>query len=110
MFRKLVTGLVVAAAFAAPAVAQMPKEINFGIISTESSQNLKQDWQPLLDDMARKTGLKVNAFFSPDYAGVIEGMRFNKVHVAWLGNKSAMEDVHAFSGELHAVLLATAGK
>ena len=25
-------------------------------------------------------------------------------------NKSAMEDVHAFSGELHAVLLATAGK
>jgi hypothetical protein len=26
-----------------------------------------------------------------DYAGVIEGMRFGKVHIAWFGNKSAME-------------------
>lgn len=58
------------------------QEINFGIISTESSQNLRSDWQPLLDDMAKQTGLKVKAFFAPDYAGVIEGMRFNKVQVA----------------------------
>lgn len=31
--------------------AQEKKVVNFGIISTESSQNLKSDWQPLLDDM-----------------------------------------------------------
>ena len=90
------------AAIAAPAGAEMPKELNFGIIATESTQNLKQDWQPLLDDMARKTGLKVNAFFSPDYAGVIEGMRFNKVHLAWMGNKSGMEAVDRASGEVFA--------
>jgi len=58
------------------------QDINFGIISTESSQNLKSDWQPLLDDMAKQTGLKVKAFFASDYAGIIEGMRFNKVQVA----------------------------
>jgi len=46
-----------------PVVAQELKEINFGIISTESSQNLKSDWQPILDDMSKKTGMKVNAFF-----------------------------------------------
>jgi len=67
------------------------KEIAFGIISTESSANLKSAWQPLLEDMQKATGLKVNAFFAPDYAGVIEGMRFNKVHVAWMGNKSGMK-------------------
>jgi ABC-type phosphate/phosphonate transport system substrate-binding protein len=64
--------------------------INFGIISTESTQNLKSTWQPMLDDMpGRPPAYKVKAFFAPDYAGVIEGMRFNKVHVAWMGNKSA---------------------
>jgi len=81
------------------------QEINFGIISTESTQNLRADWQPLLDDMVKKTGLKVNAFFAPDYAGVIEGMRFNKVQVAWFGNKSAMEAVDRANGEVFAQMV-----
>ncbi len=78
------------------------KEIAFGIISTESSANLKSTWQPLLDDMQKATGLKVNAFFAPDYAGIIEGMRFNKVQVAWHGNKSAMEAVDRANAEVFA--------
>lgn len=78
------------------------KEISFGIISTESSANLKAAWQPLLDDMQKVTGLKVNAFFAPDYAGVIEGMRFNKVQVGWFGNKSAIEAVDRAQGEVFA--------
>ncbi len=68
----------------------LAQDINFGFISTEASANLRQDWQPLIDDMSRQTGLKVTAFFASDYAGVIEGMRFNKVQLGWFGNKSAM--------------------
>lgn len=60
------------------AVANDKKEINFGIISTESSQNLKQVWDPFLADMAEQTGYEVNAFFASDYAGIIQGMRFDK--------------------------------
>ncbi len=94
---KTITGsLAVAAALAitsAQTQAQALKEINFGILSTESNQNLKQDWQPLLADMEKRTGIKVNAFFAPDYAGVIEAMRFNKVQVAWMGNKAGIEAV-----------------
>ena len=81
------------------------QDIHFGIISTESTQNLKADWQPLLDDMEKQTGLKVKAFFAPDYAGIIEGMRFNKVQVAWLGNKSAMEAVDRANGEVFAQMV-----
>lgn len=81
------------------------QSINFGIISTESTQNLKADWQPLIDDMVKQTGLKVTAFFAPDYAGIIEGMRFNKVQVAWLGNKSAMEAVDRSNGEVFAQMV-----
>ena len=81
------------------------QDINFGIISTEASANLKQDWQPLIDDMNRQTGLKVTAFFASDYAGIIEGMRFNKVQIGWFGNKSAMEAVDRASGEVFAQMV-----
>ncbi|TNF54095.1 MAG: phosphonate ABC transporter substrate-binding protein [Burkholderiales bacterium] len=87
------------------AAAAHAQQINFGIISTEATQNLKADWQPLIDDMAKQTGLKVTAFFAPDYAGIIEGMRFNKVQVAWLGNKSAMEAVDRANGEVFAQMV-----
>lgn len=100
----LATGL----AFAASAGAQQ-KELNFGFISTESSANLKSAWQPLLEDMGKATGIKVNAFFAPDYAGVIEGMRFNKVHVAWMGNKSGMEAVDRAGGEVFAKVVGKDG-
>jgi phosphonate transport system substrate-binding protein len=101
MFKTLVRAALLAVALVSPLRAQeMPKEINFGIISTESTQNLRKDWEPFLADMQKKVGVKINAFFAPDYAGVIEGMRFNKVHVAWYGNKSAMEAVDRASGEV----------
>lgn len=103
MIKKLLTGLAaMALAVLMPAQAQESKEISFGILSTESNQNLKQDWQPLLADMEKRTGLKVNAFFAPDYAGVIEAMRFNKVQVAWLGNKAGAEAVDRANGEVFA--------
>jgi len=85
------------------------KVINFGIMSTESSQNLKSIWQPFLDDMHKKTGLTINATFASDYAGLIQGMRFNKVDVAWLGNKAAMEAVDRSNGEIFAQTAAANG-
>ncbi|MDP3365860.1 MAG: phosphonate ABC transporter substrate-binding protein, partial [Pseudomonas sp.] len=85
------------------------EELNFGIISTESSQNLKAMWDPFLADMSKQTGVKINAFFAPDYAGIIQGMRFDKVDVAWYGNKSAMEAVDRAGGEIFAQTVAANG-
>jgi len=98
MIKKVLAGLTLGLALTG-AIAQ---DISFGIISTESTQNLKANWQPLLDEMSRETGLKVTAFFAPDYAGIIEGMRFNKVQLAWFGNKSAIEAVDRAQGEVFA--------
>lgn len=109
MLRKTIKVTAIAAAatlMAGTAMAQYkalegdPKEINFGIISTESTQNLKQAWVPLIKDMEAAIGMPVNPFFAPDYAGVIQAMRFGKVHVAWFGNKSAMEAVDRAGGEV----------
>jgi phosphonate transport system substrate-binding protein len=78
------------------------KELNFGVISTESTANLKKGFDPFLNELEKKLGMKVNAFFAPDYAGVIEGMRFKKVDFAWFGNKSAIEAVDRAGGEVFA--------
>jgi len=57
MFKKLCAALILGLGLTTGALAQ---DINFGMISTEATQNLKADWQPLLDDMAKQTGLKIN--------------------------------------------------
>lgn len=97
---KLWKTLLAGAAMLASVAAVHAQEINFGIISTDSSAALRQRWQPLIDDMEKQTGIKVTPFFATDYAGVIEGMRFNKVQLAWLGNKAAMEAVDRSQGEV----------
>lgn len=101
----MIKKLTLAMAIGLGMTAALAEDINFGIISTEASQNLKADWQPLLDDMAKQTGYTVKAFFAPDYAGIIEGMRFNKVHLAWYGNKSAIEAVDRANGEVFAQMV-----
>jgi len=89
--------------------AEPPAEINFGVISTEASVNQKKNWEPFVEAMSKATGLKVKAFYATDYAGVIEAMRFNKVHVAWFGNKSGMEAVDRANGEVFAQIVAKDG-
>jgi phosphonate transport system substrate-binding protein len=95
--RSLIVGV---AAFAC--VAAHAEDLAFGVISTDSSGVLKQRWQPLVDDLNKKTGLHVKAFFATDYAGIIEGMRFNKVQIGYFGNASAMEAVDRSNGEVFA--------
>ena len=110
MLRKFLACTIVAlTASGLAAHAQTPTELNFGIISTEASVNQKKIWEPFLAVMAKQTGYKINGFYATDYAGVIEAMRFNKVQVAWYGNKSGMEAVDRSSGQVFAQVVATNG-
>ncbi|HBN9522960.1 TPA: phosphonate ABC transporter substrate-binding protein [Pseudomonas aeruginosa] len=106
--RVLAASALLAGSLAGMAHADQPV-INFGIISTESSQNLKSIWEPFLKDMSQQTGYQVKAFFAPDYAGIIQGMRFDKVDIAWYGNKAAMEAVGRAHGEIFAQTVAASG-
>ena len=101
--------LTLAGTLSAQAQSSPPAELNFGLISTEASQNLRQDWQFIFQDLQKRLGIKVNGFFASDYAGVIEAMRFGKVQVAWFGNKSAMEAVDRASAEIFAQQVAEDG-
>jgi phosphonate transport system substrate-binding protein len=104
------TALAIAAGITATiALAETPAELNFGIISTEASVNQKKNWEPFLTAMEKATGLKINGFYASDYAGVIEAMRFNKVQIAWYGNKSGMEASNRSNAEVFAQVVSRDG-
>ena len=105
MLRRTFLAVVASGVVALPAFAQDVKTLNMGIISTETSSNLKSAWQPVIDDLSKALGVQVKPFFASDYAGIIEGMRFNKVQIAWYGNKSAMEAVDRANGEVFASVI-----
>ncbi len=97
--------LVLAGASTLPA-----EEVAFGILGTDASSALKQNWNPFLEDMSKATGLEVKGFFATDYAGLVEAMRFNKIQVAWLGAKAAIESVDRADGEVFAQFIDQAGR
>jgi len=95
----------IAATLIAGSATLHAQEINFGIIATDTASTQRERWEPFFRDMEKKTGLTVKSFYAPDYAGVIEAMRFNKIQVAWFGNKSAMEAVDRANGEVFAQVM-----
>ncbi len=118
---KLVRTLAVAALVSAVSFSASAKKIhvnknsdgkvliNVGLLATESQENLMKRWGPIIDLMAKKTGYDVKPFFASDYAGVIEGMRFNKVDLVLYGNKSAMEAVKRADAEIFAQVVEIGG-
>jgi phosphonate transport system substrate-binding protein len=101
---KIMKSMLTALALTAATVASANdiKELNFGIIATEKASAMKQMWEPFLEDMSKSVGIKVNGFYATDYAGVIEAQRFNKIQLAWYGNKAAIDAVDRSQGEVFA--------
>lgn len=84
-----------------PAIAQM-QELNFGIVSRESQANQRPEWNPFIAAMSRTIGIPIKPFYVTQYNGVIEGMRFNKVQIAWYGGKSYIEAAKRSNAEAFA--------
>jgi phosphonate transport system substrate-binding protein len=98
----LILGLIAAVVLWAGAASaeEELKELTIGIIPTESSSSAMKGFEPFRADMEKALGIPVKLFMAPDYAGVIEAMRFNKLQIAWFGNKSAIEAVNRADGEV----------
>jgi phosphonate transport system substrate-binding protein len=110
MTRNLTAAVLAVSAAALSAEEQMPTKLVFGVISTESTVALKPSWEPFIADLSKAVGIPVEAFFASEYAGVIEGMRFKKVDIAWHGNKSAMGAVDRAGGEVFCKVLNMEGQ
>lgn len=110
MTRFLATVLLAIAGALALHAADEPTVLNFGIISTESNSNLQEAFEPLRADMEKAVGMPVKCFFAPDYAGIIEAMRFKKIEMAWYGNKSGIDAVDRAGAEIFAKVIDADGQ
>ena len=106
-FRKIASLVLLSgAALVSSAGAQ---EISLGLVSQSSTATLRQAWEPLAADLNKATGLNVSLFFASSYAGIIDGMKDGKVHIAYMGNKSAIEAVDQSGGVVFAQAVAADG-
>jgi len=99
LMKRLVATLAVAAfvllafggsALAAPP-ADWPKKIVFGIIPTDSAANITERFESLVKYLENKLGVPVEVKVATDYAGVITGMQFKHIDLAYFGPKSYVE-------------------
>lgn len=77
------------AAQAAP--ADWPKELNFGLIPTESSDNITERFDNLAKHLEKQLDMPVKVQVATDYAGVITAMQFKHIDLAYFGPKSYVE-------------------
>ena len=83
--------------------SQPPKTdpvLKFSIVPAEDQASMGSVWQPLLDDLHKQTGLKVEASYASNYMGMIEAMRFNQVQVGWFSALPALEAVNRADAEV----------
>lgn len=76
------------------------REIVFSILSTENSQNQEVLWQPFLEDMRKQTGLKIKAFYAPNYFALVTALGAKQIDLGWFSNQSGLEAVRRAEGEV----------
>jgi phosphonate transport system substrate-binding protein len=68
-----------------------PKEVTFGLLSTENAAEITRRWAPILAQLEKDLGIKVKAVTATDYRGTIEALKFKKAELGHLGPKSYVE-------------------
>jgi len=68
-----------------------PKEVTFGLLSTENAAEITRRWSPILAQLEKDLGIKVKAVTATDYRGTIEALKFKKAELGHLGPKSYVE-------------------
>src|SRR5579871_6336091 len=89
--------------------SEAPGELTFSILPTGPAATLQKNWQPVLDDMAKATGLTIKPFIPSNYTVLIEAMKFKQTDAGWFSNESGLEAVRRANGEVFARTLGPNG-
>src|SRR5215510_3245520 len=65
-----------------------PKEMTFGLLSTENAAEITRRWGPILAQLESDLGVKIKPVTATDYRGTIEALKFKKAELGHLGPKS----------------------
>jgi phosphonate transport system substrate-binding protein len=81
------------------------KEITVSIIAPRGVDRARNDWTPLIDDMALALKAKVNLRVGANAKEVVDDMTSGRAQIAWVGNKPALEIVESRAGDVFASMV-----
>jgi len=76
--------------------------LKFSIVAPESASSLESFWRPIIADMEKATGLKIEPYIGANYTALVEAMRFKQTHFGWFTNLSGLEAIRRADGEVFA--------
>lgn len=100
--RTLVALAAVAALASCSKPAQPEQTLTFSVLSAEDQAAFGPLWKPLLDDLSKAIGRKVEARFSSSYALLVEAMANNQTQIGWFSAEPALDAVTRANGEVFA--------
>lgn len=83
--------------------------LKFSIVAPESASSLESFWRPIIADMEKATGLKIEPYIGANYTALVEAMRFKQTHFGWFTNLSGLEAIRRADGEVFARTFDPAG-
>ena len=100
---------VVLPVFAAPP-ADWPQQLNFGVIPSESSDNVTERFNGLRQYLEQRLGIPVKMQVATDYAGVITAMQFKHIDLAYFGPKAYVDAAQRANAEAFVVQILRDGR
>jgi phosphonate transport system substrate-binding protein len=86
-----------------------PGQVVFSILPTGPAATMQKNWEGVLADMAKMTGLKIKTFIPGNYTTLIEAMKFKQTDFGWFSNEAGLEAVRRAGGEVFARTLGPNG-
>ncbi len=84
----LIFALSSANAFAAKDWKKDHPKLILGVITEENAEDREKRWKPFMEYLKKELGVEVEWREATDYAGVIEALKAQKIHLAWFGPAS----------------------
>ncbi|MEO8153460.1 MAG: phosphate/phosphite/phosphonate ABC transporter substrate-binding protein [Rhizobacter sp.] len=108
--RRLLLKLPLLALWPPSASAQVRSEtLRFGVITTTTVEDSRKAWEPFFSDMRAATGLPVQGWYAQSYLDAAEALITNKVQLAWVSNKTALDSIERANVEVFGQLVDSNG-
>jgi phosphonate transport system substrate-binding protein len=76
--------------------------LTFSILSAEDQASFGPLWQPLLDDLSKAIGRKVQPRFSSSYSLLVEAMAANQSQIGWFSAEPALDAIQRADAQVFA--------
>jgi phosphonate transport system substrate-binding protein len=83
--------------------------LKFGVITTTTVEESRKAWEPFFADMRAATGVPVQGWYAQSYLDAADALITNKVHLAWVSSKAALECIERANVEVFGQLVDSKG-